>query len=93
MQAAIGAKTDGVAGPETLSKTVTVSKAKNSRHAVVRPIQRYLNALGYSCGSADGIAGVRFDSAIRAYQRAKGCITDGEITAGKNTWKSLLGLR
>jgi len=93
VQTTIGAKTDGVAGPETLSKTVTVSKAKNSRHAVVRPIQRYLNALGYSCGSADGIAGVRFDSAIRAYQRAKGCITDGEITAGKNTWKSLLGLR
>lgn len=93
VQAAIGAKTDGIAGPETLSRTITVSKSRNSRHAVVRPIQRYLNAQGYNCGSADGIAGVKFDSAVRAYQKAKSCTADGEITAGNNTWKSLLGLR
>ena len=93
VQAAIGAKVDGVAGSETLSKTVTVSKTKNNRHAVVKPIQKYLNAQGYPAGNADGIAGAKFDAAIRAYQNAKGCIADGEITAKKNTWKSLLGLR
>lgn len=93
VQTAVGAKVDGIAGSETLSKTVTVSKTKNNRHAVVKPIQKYLNVLGYNCGTVDGIAGVKFDSAIKAYQKANGCVADGEITAKKNTWKSLLGLR
>lgn len=93
VQAATGAKTDGIAGPETLSKTITVSKTKNRKHKVVRILQKYLNSLGYDCGVVDGVAGVKFDAAIRAYQKDKGCIVDGEITAGKNTWRSLLGLR
>ncbi len=93
VQVSIGAKVDGIAGPETLAKTVTVSRRKNSRHTVVKPLQRYLSAQGYPVGNADGIAGPKFDAAVRAYQKAHGCIADGEITAGKNTWKSLLGLR
>lgn len=93
VQSAIGAKVDGIAVTETLSKTITVSRFKNNRHAVVKSIQRYLNALGYNCGTADGIAGAEFDLAVRAYQKANGCIADGEITAKKNTWKSLLRLR
>lgn len=93
VQTAIGAKVDGIAGSETLSKTVTVSKSKNNRHAVVKPLQKYLNALGFECGTADGIAGTKFDAAVKAYQKTYGCITDGEITAKKNTWKSLLGLK
>lgn len=93
VQSSIGAKTDGIAGPETLSKTVTVSKEKNNRHAVVRPLQTYFNVSGYHCGSVDGIAGTKFDTAVKAYQKANGCISDGEITAKGNTWKSLLGLK
>ena len=92
VQKAIGAKVDGIAGNETLSKTVTVSKTKNSRHAVVKPIQKYLNSIGYNCGKADGIAGVKFDTAVKAYQRANGCVADGEITKGNKTWKALLKL-
>lgn len=92
VQAAIGAKVDGIAGAETLSKTVTVSATKNRTHAVVRPIQRYLDASNYPCGAADGIAGPKFTSAVRAYQRMHGCEIDGEITARNNTWKKLLGL-
>ena len=92
VQKAIGAKVDGIAGPETLSKTVTVSKKKNKKHAVVRPIQNYLNALGYNCGVADGEAGPKFDAAVKAYQKANGCVADGEITARNKTWKKLLGL-
>lgn len=92
IQSAIGAKVDGIAGKETLSKTVTVSKIKNNRHAVVKPIQKYLNTLGYNCGTEDGIAGVKFDTAIKAYQKANGCIADGEITACKTTWRKLLGM-
>lgn len=90
VQAAIGAKVDGIAGNETLSKTVTVSKIKNRKHAVVKPIQKYLNSLGYNCGTADGVAGIKFDIALKAFQKANGCVADGEVTAQKSTWKKLL---
>lgn len=95
VQAATGAKTDGIAGPETLSKTVTVSSEKNSRHAVVKPVQKYLYALGYtSVGTADGIAGSKFTTAVDSYQKTVLNYNhpDGEITARGNMWKSLLGL-
>lgn len=92
IQSAMGVKVDGIAGQETLSKTVTVSKTKNNRHAVIKPIQKYLNVQGYNCGTADGIAGAKFDLAVKAYQKANGCVVDGEITAQKNTWKKLLGM-
>ena len=92
IQRAIGADVDGVAGTETLSKTVTVSDKKNRTHAVVRPIQKYLNALGYDCGTVDGIAGDKFKKAIVKFQKAKGCIADGEVTAKGKTWKKLLGM-
>lgn len=93
IQKATGAKVDGIAGTETLSKTITVSKTKNRKHAVVKYIQKYLNELGYNCGTVDGIAGSKFDSAVKSYQRVNGCVVDGELTSGKNTWRSLLGLR
>ena len=93
VQSAIGAKVDGIAGTETLSKTVTVSMYKNNKHTVVKSIQKYLNAQGYNCGAVDGIAGIKFDSAIKAYQKANRCIIDGELTAKADTWRSLLGLR
>lgn len=92
VQSACGAKVDGIAGKETLSKTVSVSKTKNRKHAVVTILQTYLNFLGYSCGTADGIAGPKFDSAVTSYQAANGCIPDGEITARQATWKKLLQL-
>lgn len=94
VQAATGAKTDGIAGNETLSKTVTVSESINRKHKVVKPIQEYLNYLGYNCGKADGIAGSKFTAAVNSYQKKvlgyKNL--DGEVTARKKMWKSLLGL-
>lgn len=92
VQKACGAKVDGIAGKETLSKTITVSKTKNSRHAVVKPIQKYLNTLGFNCAKVDGIAGKLFDSAVKSYQKANSCVCDGEITARNKTWKKLLKL-
>lgn len=94
VQKACGASVDGIAGPETLSKTVTVSKNKNRRHKVVKPIQKYLISLGYSLPKygADGDCGDETTSAIKKYQKANGCIVDGEITAGNKTWKKLLKL-
>lgn len=92
VQRACGAKVDFIAGPETLSKTVTVSTTKNRKHAVVKPLQRYLNVLGFDCGVVDGIAGKLFDNAVKSYQRANSCVCDGEITARNKTWKKLLKL-
>lgn len=93
IQRAIGAKVDGIAGNETLSKTVTVSKKKNNRHAVVKPLQKYLYTLGYiEVGTVDGIAGSKFDSAVKHFQKDNGCVQDGEITARNKTWKKLLKL-
>lgn len=76
-----------------LSKTITVSANKNNTHKVVKPIQKYLNALGYSCGTADGIAGSKFTFAVKAFQKKHKCVQDGEITAKNSTWKSLLKIK
>lgn len=92
VQKAIGAAVDGIAGAETLSKTITVSAKTNRKHAVVKALQKRLNTLGYNCGTADGIAGEKFTAAVKAYQKANGCVSDGEITARKTTWKKLLGM-
>ena len=93
VQKACGAKVDGIAGPETLSKTVTISATKNRSHAVVKPVQRRLAELGYSeVGKADGVAGPMFTAAVCEFQHDNGCWVDGEITAKNKTWKKLLGV-
>lgn len=93
VQRATGATVDKIAGPETLSKTVTVSRYINNMHAVIKPIQKYLYFLGYTeVGEADGIAGPKFDTAVKHFQRDNGCVVDGEITARNKTWKKLLKL-
>lgn len=90
VQKAIGAKVDGIPGPETLSKTITVSKKKNRNHPIVKPIQRRLAVLGYTnVGKADGIAGILFASAVREFQKDNGCIADGVITAKAKTYRKL----
>ncbi len=94
VQSATGSKVDGIAGDETIGNTVTVSATKNRKHPVVVPLQKRLNALGHDCGTVDGIAGPKFTSAVNAYQKnVLGYNNlDGEITAGKKMWKSLLGM-
>jgi peptidoglycan hydrolase-like protein with peptidoglycan-binding domain len=85
---------DGVAGPETLSKTVTLSARKNRTHAAVKCVQKYLYALGYTeVGNADGIAGAKFTSAVKRFQKNNGCWVDGVITAKNMTWRKLLGMK
>lgn len=93
VQKACGAKVDGIAGTETINKTVTVSSTINRNHAVVKPIQKRLKELGYSeVGTADGIAGPKFTSALKHFQSDNGCVVDGEATAKKKTWRKLLGM-
>lgn len=92
VQKAIGAAVDGVVGPETISKTVTVSEDQNENHPVVKPIQRWLTALGYTqVGKVDGYTGPKFTAAVKAFQADNDCWRDGIITAKNKTWRKLLG--
>lgn len=93
VQKACGASVDGIAGPETLGKTVTLSAKKNRTHGAVLAVQKRLAELGYNeVGSADGVAGPKFTSAVAHFQQDNSCTVDGEITAGKKTWQKLLGM-
>lgn len=91
VQKAIGTDVDGVVGPDTINKTVTIGTAKNSRHAAVEFIQKRLKALGYDPGKADGVYGSKTKQAVIAFQKANGFTRDGIITAKNKTWKKLLG--
>lgn len=94
VQKATCAGVDGIAGPSTLAHTVTISKSRNRRHAVVAAVQKRLKALGYTVvGTADGIAGNKFDEAMKAFQFDRDCIVDGEATKGAETWQYLLGMK
>lgn len=95
IQGAIGAKVDGSAGPETLSKTVTLSRYINRRHKAVKFVQKRLYVLGYTeVGEIDGVAGKLFKAAVERYQKEVVGLAkpDGEITMRNKTWKKLLGM-
>lgn len=93
VQGCLGVGVDGIAGPITFGATITVSRWKNKKHPVVKYIQKRLYALGYTeVGEADGEAGAKFDKAVKAFQKDKGCVVDGEATAKRETWKYLLGM-
>ena len=93
VQDACGAKEDGIAGPETLSKTVTISAAFNSKHPVVVAVQMYLYNLGYEeVGTADGIAGPKFTAALAHFQQDHECTPSGIAEEWGKTWQKLLGM-
>lgn len=93
VQAATGSTVDGIAGPETIGNTVTVSASKNPTHPVVEPIQKRLTELGYvEVGTVDGMAGPKFTSAVAHFQQDNSCWVDGEITGDNKTWRKLLGM-
>lgn len=95
LQKAIGANVDGIAGPETLSKTLTISTSTGWNHAAVRPLQVYLQSLGYDLGSCgvDGQFGKDMKACIKKYQADNGLpYVDGKVTAKMYTWKKLLKL-
>lgn len=50
-------------------------------------VQFKLAMEGYAVGTVDGIAGTKFDKAVRAYQKNKGLLVDGKV--GIATWNSL----
>lgn len=94
VQFCTGATPDGIAGKQTLSKTVTVSAKKNRKHAVVLPLQKILKFKVFYTDELDRIAGKNFTNAVNAYQSEilKYKAPDGEITAKGKMWKSLLNM-
>lgn len=92
VQAATGSAVDGIAGSETIGNTPTLCTARNKRHKAVKPVQRYLNSIGYDCGDVDGVFGPKTTAAVKRYQEDHDCVSDGIISAKKKTWKCLLGM-
>ena len=90
--AILGAKT----AKEALPKTITLSKNKNSKHALVLPVQKYLKSLGYYTGAIDRDYGTLSAQAVTKYQekvvKATKANCDGIITAKNATWKKMLGV-
>ena len=58
-----------------------------SRGSDVIKLQTALNALGYDCGAADGIFGVKTEAAVRRFQRVQQLAVDG--VAGRMTWTAI----
>jgi len=48
-----------------------------SRGNEVKKLQENLNKLGFNCGTADGIFGVKTEAAVKAFQKAYGLAVDG----------------
>ncbi len=98
VQSTLNANIDGLPGPETLSKTITISRTINNNHPVIKVLQVYLKTLGYDLGSygVDGRYGPVMEKIIKEYQKnvvgLKGNLVDGIITAKRYTWKKLLKL-
>jgi hypothetical protein len=70
--------------PETdKAKNTPPTLRKGSRGDDVKKLQEALNALGYDCGAADGIFGVKTEAAVRKFQQENVLPEDG--IAGKNT--------
>ena len=58
-----------------------------TRNETVRKIQSLLTDLGYNPGSIDGVFGPKTETAVIAFQTAKGLSVDGKV--GPQTWAAL----
>lgn len=64
-------------GPEDTEVVMVGTLKRGSRGDDVRDLQEKLAALGYDCGTPDGIFGDKTDAAVRAFQFAEGLVADG----------------
>ena len=92
VQAALKVKVDGIANKSLVDATITISKKKNNKHAVVVPLQKYLKSLGYYKGNIDGYYFTLSENAVKQFQSKYMKKPDGIIDAGQTTWKKLFGL-
>lgn len=83
----------GVTGT-TVVETQTASITSNmpllcrgSIGEAVKTLQTRLNALGYDCGTVDGIFGIKTYNAVVKFQTARALAVDGIV--GVNTWGAL----
>jgi peptidoglycan hydrolase-like protein with peptidoglycan-binding domain len=60
---------------------------RGSSGSAVKTLQARLQTLGFDPGPIDGIFGSGTDSAVRAFQRARGLDADGIV--GPQTWAAL----
>ncbi|WP_081412178.1 peptidoglycan-binding protein [Alicyclobacillus herbarius] len=75
--------TKGPAYPGTIIR-------QGSTGTAVKEIQQQLNKLGFNCGTVDGQFGQKTESAVKAFQKAKGLTQDGQV--GPQTWSALFGV-
>ena len=61
---------DGIAGAKTLSECYKYTIESGDQGQLTRWVQQRLNALGFSCGQADGISGTMTMNAIHEFQKA-----------------------
>jgi peptidoglycan hydrolase-like protein with peptidoglycan-binding domain len=64
----------GIASPEPARTPIGLQRRG------IRELQRLLNRLGFSAGTADGVIGSRTRDAIRAFERAQGMEVRGRAT-------------
>lgn len=60
---------DGIAGPKTLAECYKYTIESGDYGELTRWVQQRLNALGFSCGQADSVAGKNTMNAIHEFQR------------------------
>jgi peptidoglycan L-alanyl-D-glutamate endopeptidase CwlK len=84
-QKIIGAKIDGISGPETLIKSPLLKIGM--KHPMVVMLQVRWNTLGFWCGDCDGIFGQKTKQSTQKFQATKGLIRDGIV--GPQTWKKI----
>ena len=80
-----------------LSKTPTISTSVGWNHKAVKPLQIYLQSLGYDLGKCgvDGQFGKDMKACIKKYQKDVGLASkyqDGKVSAKMYTWQHLLKL-
>lgn len=70
-----------------LTRELYYIKGNMMRGSDVESVQKRLNELGFSCGSADGIFGTKTDNAVKKFQESKNLTVDGIV--GKKTCEAL----
>jgi murein L,D-transpeptidase YcbB/YkuD len=88
VNASDSANSPGIAAGDSPAYHSQVSKG--SRGSDVSTMQRYLLALGYSCGSTgvDGVFGTNTRAAVQSFQANYGLTVDG--VCGSQTWAALI---
>lgn len=81
----------GVSRDNLIVHAPTLGQFWNRTHPAVKPVQKYLRALGYEAvGDADGIAGVKFAAAVAHFQADHGCENTGILEQWGRSWHILL---